>query len=77
LYDEDGNKIETLERVRILAQELTSVDSLIGKSVPAAVLLNSDDWGYGYFTLDDASVKVFEQSLAKINTKIDRSVVIG
>ena len=50
---------------------------MIGKELPAAVLLNSDDWGFGYFELDEGSVKVFEQSLSKVSNQLDRAVVIG
>jgi hypothetical protein len=42
------------------------VPSLIGKELPAAFLLNSEDWGFGYFELDLASVKVFEDKLGKV-----------
>lgn len=39
---------------------------MIGKELPAAFLLNLDDWGFGYFELDLPSVKVFEESLSKV-----------
>lgn len=39
---------------------------MVGKDVPAALLLNSEDWGYGYFVMDDSTMKVFENSLAKM-----------
>jgi len=48
-----------------------------GKKKTAAVLLNADDWGFGYFELDDQSVKVLEQCLARVDNKLDRAVVIG
>ena len=50
---------------------------MVGKSRPAAILLNSEDWGFGYFEMDDVSVKVFEQCLGKLKSKIDRAVIIG
>jgi len=40
-------------------------------------LLNSNDWGFGYFTLDDRSMKFFEQNLAKIENKLNKATVIG
>ena len=46
-----------------------------GKKVPKAILLNSDDWGYGQFILDENSVKMFEEKLSKVSNRIDRSVV--
>ena len=48
-----------------------------GKKVPAAVLLNCDDWGFGHFTMEDTAMKVFEERLGKMQSKIDRAVVIG
>lgn len=48
-----------------------------GKKAPDAILLNSDDWGFGHFILDDAAIKVFEQSLGKVEANIDRAVIIG
>ena len=45
---------------------------MVGKSVPDAFLLNSDDWGFGHFELDAASIKVFEQNLYKIESKLTK-----
>ena len=50
---------------------------MIGKNAPKAILVNSDDWGFGHFVLDDGSIKVFEEKLSKVQNKIDRAVVIG
>lgn len=46
-------------------------------TVPSAILLNNNDWGFGYFVLDDNSIKVFESSLSKINSSLNRAVIIG
>jgi len=59
-YDEDGKKTDSLDNVKLDAAELTSVPAMVGKELPAALLLNSDDWGFGYFEMDDLTVKVFE-----------------
>ena len=56
LFNNDGGLIEKIERVVIENKELTEIEVLKGKNVPKAVLLNSDDWGYGYFVPDDASL---------------------
>jgi len=77
LYDEDGVLAEKVENVKIKNEELTTIDSMVGKKVPAAVLLNTDDWGFGHFTMDDNAMKVFEERLGKMQSKIDRAVVIG
>ena len=68
---------EKIENVKVSAQELTTIEVIAGKKVPAAVLLNSDDWGFGHFTMDDNAMKVFEEKLGKMQSKIDRAVVIG
>lgn len=49
---------------------------MIGKDAPAAFLLNDDDWGFGHFVLDEQSIKVFEQTLSKIPSQLNRAVVI-
>ena len=76
-YDDEGQLVEKIESLKIKAEELTTVESIVGKKVPAAVLLNSDDWGFGHFTMDDQAMKVFEEKLGKMQSKIDRAVVIG
>ena len=77
LYDDEGTLIEKVENVKITGEELTTIEAMNGKKVPAAVLLNSDDWGFGHFTMDDTAMKVFEERLGKMQSKIDRAVVIG
>lgn len=69
--------VDKIAHFNLQAEELTPVPQMIGKELPAAFLLNSDDWGFGYFELDEASVKVFEQSLSKVQSQLDRAVVIG
>jgi hypothetical protein len=39
--------------------------------------LNNDDWGFGYFQLDDASIRVFEDRLANVENNLNRVVIIG
>ena len=41
-------------------EEVTKIPAMVGKNTPAAFLLNSDDWGFGHFELDENSIKVFE-----------------
>ena len=76
-FDDEGQLTEKIENVKIEGQELTVIEGIAGKRVPAAVLLNSDDWGFGHFTMDDSAMKVFEEKLGKMQSKIDRAVVIG
>ena len=77
LYDENGHLTDKITEFNLQAEEVTPVPQMIGKELSAAFLLNSDDWGFGYFELDEASVKVFEQSLSKVGDQLDRAVVIG
>ena len=56
---------------------MTELAQFKDKRVPAAILLNSDDWGFGHFLMDDSSIKVFEEKLSKVQSKVDRAVVIG
>jgi aminopeptidase N len=77
LYDEEGNEVDKITQIQLNAAELTQVPSLIGKDLPAAFLLNSEDWGFGYFELDLASVKVFEDKLGKVKDSLNRAVIIS
>jgi hypothetical protein len=63
--------------VTLEKKEVTEIASMNGKAAPDAILLNSDDWGFGHFILDEAAIKVFEQSLGKVEANIDRAVIIG
>jgi hypothetical protein len=63
--------------VLIKDQDLTEVGDIVGKEVPAAVLLNCDDWGYGHFIMEENAIKVFEEKLGRVDSKIDKAVVIG
>ena len=74
--DDSGNLSEKIERVDIEDKEITDLEVMKGKETPAAVILNSDDWGFGHFVLDNSSIKVLENNLANLESKIDRAVVI-
>lgn len=76
-YAKDGKCVDKVEKVTLLHEELTQVPAMLGKQVPDAFLLNADDWGFGHFELDEASIKVFEQSLEKVESQTDRAVIIG
>lgn len=77
LYDEEAQLIEVIERVNIQPREKTVVEALAGKEVPAAILVNNDDWGFGYFILDDTSIRVFENKLSQMENPLNRVVIIG
>jgi aminopeptidase N len=76
-YGEDGNFVKAIEKVNIEGKEITDVPELVGVEVPAAILLNNNDWGFGHFTLNESSITVFEKSLSKINSALNRAVIIG
>lgn len=44
---------------------------MVGKDVPRALLINSDDYGFGVFIIDEQSYKFYEENLDKIPTKLD------
>lgn len=69
--------MRAIENVKIEGKEITEVAELKGVDVPAAILLNNNDWGFGHFTLNEASINVFEKSLSKINSALNRAVIIG
>jgi len=77
LYDKEGKLVEKLENVSLEKKEVTEIAAMNGKAAPDAILLNSDDWGFGHFILDEATITVFEQSLGKVEANIDRAVIIG
>lgn len=77
LYNEQGDLVENIERVEIEALEKTVLKQFNGKEVPAAILLNNDDWGFGHFVLDEPSVRVFEDRLAQIKDPLNRATIIG
>ena len=68
---------EKHEKILIKDANVTEVPSLVGKDVPAAILLNCDDWGFGHFIMDEGAIKVFEEKLSKVESNIDKAVVIG
>ena len=76
-YNEDGSFVRTIENQAIEAKEVTEVPSVVGLDVPAAILLNENDWGFGHFILDERSINCFENSLAKINCSLNRAVIIN
>lgn len=69
--------LENVERVEIEAIEKTVLKQFAGKEVPAAILLNNDDWGFGHFVLDEPSTRVFEERLSQIQDPLNRATIIG
>ena len=59
-------EFKEVPRVIIEAKEVTEVPAMIGLEAPEALFLNSQDFGFGVFLIDDKSMKLFEQNLGKI-----------
>jgi len=56
-------------------KELTDIPGMIGREVPEAILLNSNDHGYGVFLMDDKSIRYFEENLSTIENKLNQACV--
>ena len=61
----------------LLPQEVTEVPQLVGLDVPLAILTNSDDYGFGLFTIDAKSAAFFEEHLPLVPSQLNRVVVIS
>jgi hypothetical protein len=65
------------EKIMIEDKEITDIQVLVGLDVPHAILMNSDDYGFGVFIIDEKSQRVYEQNLNKIPTELNKAVVIS
>lgn len=45
--------------------------------MPEAILLNSNDNGYGVWLLDDKSIRYFEENLSTIDNKLNQACITG
>jgi aminopeptidase N len=59
------------------ADTFTSVPDLVGMPRPALVLLNDDDLAYAKIRMDDASLEVAIDNLARIDDPLARALVWG
>lgn len=50
------------QNILIEDKEVTEVPQLVGLVVPHAILMNSSDYGYGVFIIDEKSIKVYEKN---------------
>jgi len=65
------------ENIVIDEKELTDVSQFVGLHVPEAILMNSNDHGFGVFVIDDKSIRYYEQNLSTIKNQLNKAVVIG
>lgn len=65
------------EKILIEDKEVTEVPQFEGLTVPHAILMNSSDYGFGVFVIDEKSIKVYEQHLDKVPDQLNKAVVIG
>lgn len=79
LFSSKGAGIDysNVERIQIQAKEFTEVPELNGKPVPDAFLLNSEDWGFGVFLIDEKSQRWYEENMAKITHQQNFCEVLG
>lgn len=45
--------------------------------VPEAILMNSEDHGFGVFVVEDRSIRFYEERLSQIENQLNKAVVIG
>jgi aminopeptidase N len=65
-------------RLRVkLAAEKTSVRAAIGKSCPAFVFANGEDYAYGLFLLDDKSREHIQRHIGAITDVFERTLLWG
>ena len=64
-----------MSKVNLENKEYTVLEKFKDKKVSKAILLNSDEWGYGHFVLDEGSLGVFEKNLSKLSN-IDKAMVV-
>ena len=58
-------------------KELTEIPQFNGLQVPEAILMNSNDYGFGVFVIDDKSIRYYEENLSKIENQLNKAVVIS
>jgi hypothetical protein len=56
-------------------ENFTSVDCLIGKTMPRAFLINYGDWGYAKFLIDPRSQAALEEDINKVEDFNERKFV--
>lgn len=76
-YFDSANAYHVIEKVNIEAQEITDVPQFVGIDTPKAILLNSDDYGFAVFAIDNKSQAFYEQNLPLVPTQLNRVVVIS
>lgn len=45
--------------------------------VPEAILMNSEDHGFGVFVVEDRSIRFYEERLSAIPNQLNKAVIIG
>lgn len=65
------------DKITIEDQEVTDVPQLVGEYVPHAILMNSNDYGFAVFIIDEKSLQAYEHSMSKINHQMNKSVLLN
>jgi len=66
-----------IERVVLEAQAETDVPQMVGQDLPDAFLLNSNDYGFALFIIDDRSIEVFENNMGKLKHQLNKAVLLS
>ena len=75
LLDNDMKVYDTVTVKTSSEESVTTVESLEGKPVPRAFLINYGDWGYAKFLVDERSQQALEQDINKIDDLNERKFV--
>jgi len=65
-YFDKDKAYHVIEKVQLEAQEVTDVPQFVGKEVPLAILMNSEDYGFAVFAVDKRCSRFYEENLAKV-----------
>lgn len=68
---------QEFEKITIEDKEETNVPELVGQDVPRAVLMNTEDYGFGVFIVDEKSLETFECHLSKVDHQLNKAVLIN
>ena len=74
---DDVNSVENLvfKNILIKSEKITSIDMLIGKKAPEAVILNYNDWGYFKWVIDRKSIDSLKKNIPLVKDELIKSLV--
>lgn len=72
LLDNDMKVIEVVVAKTSSEEKQTTVETMIGKPMPHAFIINYGDWGYAKFLIDERSQVALEQDINKVEDPNER-----